>query len=177
MERNAGSDNAPTSRVTMKDVARMAGVSQSTVSFVLNGQQEMRISARTRKAVLEAAETLGYRPRAAGRPVSTYHTRVLGLMIDETLPVPGEPEKPQEVSRLKSTRTVQRISRMVDTMTGSSDRQMIRLYSKKICRLPSKGYGTLEFDLEGQRLENFLQSGRDAMTAHLEGRGLLTGGR
>ena len=70
------------SRVTMKDVALKAGVSQSTVSFVLNGLEDMRISRETRKRVLEAVEDLGYRPRSAGRP-PTAGTGVIGLMLDE----------------------------------------------------------------------------------------------
>jgi len=69
--------------VTMKDVALRAGVSQSTVSFVLNGLEEMRISAETRKRVHDAAKELGYRPRAAGRPPKSAASRVLGVMIDE----------------------------------------------------------------------------------------------
>lgn len=67
----------------MKDVAVAAGVSQSTVSFVLNGQESMRISAETQARVLEAAGRLGYRHRAAGRPASRSATRVIGMMVDE----------------------------------------------------------------------------------------------
>lgn len=70
-------------RVTMKDVARRAGVSQSTVSFVLNGLEDMRISGETRKRVLEAVEQLDYRPRMAGRPPKAAGTRIIGVMIDE----------------------------------------------------------------------------------------------
>lgn len=70
-------------RVTMKDVALRAGVSQSTVSFVLNGLQDMRISGDTRKRVLDAVAELGYRPRAAGRPPKSVGLGVLGLMFDE----------------------------------------------------------------------------------------------
>ena len=69
--------------VTMKDVALRAGVSQSTVSFVLNGLEEMRISAETRKRVFDAAKELGYRPRAAGRPPKSAASRVIGVMLDE----------------------------------------------------------------------------------------------
>jgi len=69
--------------VTMKDVARRAGVSQSTVSFVLNGLEEMRISAETRRRVLAAVRELGYRPRAAGRPAKGAGARVIGVMFDE----------------------------------------------------------------------------------------------
>lgn len=77
------SDSPDPPRVTMKDVARRAGVSQSTVSFVLNGLEDMRISAETRKRVLGAVEDLGYRPRAAGRPLKSAGTRIIGVMMDE----------------------------------------------------------------------------------------------
>jgi LacI family transcriptional regulator len=70
-------------RITMKDVAVRAGVSQSTVSFVLNGLEDMRISAETRRRVMEAADALGYRPRAAGRPPKSLGLSVIGMMIDE----------------------------------------------------------------------------------------------
>jgi LacI family transcriptional regulator len=70
-------------RVTMKDVAARAGVSQSTVSFVLNGLEDMRISAETRRRVVEAVNELGYRPRAAGRPPKEVAHGVIGLMFDE----------------------------------------------------------------------------------------------
>ena len=67
----------------MKDVALKAGVSQSTVSFVLNGLEDMRISHVTRKRVLAAADALGYLARAAGRPPKTTGAGVIGLMFDE----------------------------------------------------------------------------------------------
>ncbi|MDE3238026.1 MAG: LacI family DNA-binding transcriptional regulator [Paracoccaceae bacterium] len=70
-------------KVTMKDVALAAGVSQSTVSFVLNGQEDMRIGADTKERVLKAAETLGYRYRPAGRPSAWARHKVIGIMIDE----------------------------------------------------------------------------------------------
>lgn len=67
----------------MKDIALKAGVSQSTVSFVLNGQENMRISEETRKRVTDAVAELGYRPRGAGRPPKDAGVRVIGLMLDE----------------------------------------------------------------------------------------------
>ncbi len=70
-------------KVTMKDVALAAGVSQSTVSFVLNGQEDMRIGKETRDRVLRAAETLDYRYRSAGRPPSRSRPTTYGFMIDE----------------------------------------------------------------------------------------------
>jgi LacI family transcriptional regulator len=74
---------AVAARITMKDVALKAGVSQSTVSFVLNGQEDMRISSETRKRVLDAVRALDYRPRLAGRPPKGISNAVIGLMFDE----------------------------------------------------------------------------------------------
>ncbi|MDK1373694.1 MULTISPECIES: LacI family DNA-binding transcriptional regulator [unclassified Sinorhizobium] len=48
-------------RPTMTDVARIAGVSQSSVSLVLNDMSGARISAETRERVREAAQKIGYR--------------------------------------------------------------------------------------------------------------------
>ena len=63
----------------MMDVARAAGVSQTTVSLVLNQAPGIRISEAARQRVQHAAASLGYRigPRGAGR------LRVLGLLADE----------------------------------------------------------------------------------------------
>ena len=75
-------------RVTMKDVASRAGVSQSTVSFVLNGMEDMRISGETRARVLDAVEALGYRPRSAGRPPKSAGYGTIGLLLDEVATSP-----------------------------------------------------------------------------------------
>lgn len=52
-------------RITAKDVAHLAGVSQSTVSFVLNNVEKIGISEATRLNVLSAAKQLGYGPFAS----------------------------------------------------------------------------------------------------------------
>ncbi|MEP2031423.1 MAG: LacI family DNA-binding transcriptional regulator [Paracoccaceae bacterium] len=49
-------------RVTMQDIARVAGCSQPTVSIVLNGNDSIKISDKTKARVLDAARELGYRP-------------------------------------------------------------------------------------------------------------------
>jgi len=71
------------SRVTSIDVARRAGVSQSTVSLVLSGKSAGRISARTEAAVREAVEELGYRPNVAARALRTGTARTIGLVVTD----------------------------------------------------------------------------------------------
>ncbi|MFE3600947.1 LacI family DNA-binding transcriptional regulator [Streptomyces sp. NPDC059096] len=64
---------------TSSDVARLAGVSRATVSYVLNGITAVRISEPTRLRVREAAERLGYVPHAAARSLRAGHTRMVLL--------------------------------------------------------------------------------------------------
>jgi DNA-binding LacI/PurR family transcriptional regulator len=71
------------SRVTSVDVARRAGVSQSTVSLVLSGKSAGRISARTEAAVREAAAELGYRPNMAARTLRTGTARTVGMVVTD----------------------------------------------------------------------------------------------
>lgn len=68
------------SRPTSQDVAREAGVSRTTVSFVLN-DVEAHISEETRKRVLKVARELGYVPDAAARTLASGRTRTLGLVL------------------------------------------------------------------------------------------------
>ena len=70
-------------RVTSVDVARAAGVSQSTVSLVLSGKSRGRISAKTEEAVRRAAEELGYRPNMAARALRTGAARSVGLVVPD----------------------------------------------------------------------------------------------
>lgn len=57
-------------RATSADVARLAGVSRTTVSFVLNDTPTQSISAETRRRVLAAARELSYAPSAEARALS-----------------------------------------------------------------------------------------------------------
>ena len=64
-------------RITSQDVADLAGVSRTTVSFVLNNVQRFNISTETRKKVLEAAEVLGYVPLASAQALASNTAREL----------------------------------------------------------------------------------------------------
>jgi LacI family transcriptional regulator, galactose operon repressor len=69
-------------RVTLLDVARRAGVSRTTASFVLTGRRDMRISAEAEERVLQAARELSYRPNLMARGLRTKLTHTIGLVSD-----------------------------------------------------------------------------------------------
>jgi LacI family transcriptional regulator len=66
----------------MREVAERARVSPTTVSFVLGGREDMRISEDTRQRVLRAARELGYRPNLVARSLRTKVTRTIALISD-----------------------------------------------------------------------------------------------
>jgi DNA-binding LacI/PurR family transcriptional regulator len=68
----------PSRRVSMHDVAARAGVTQKTVSRVVNN--ERHVAAATRDRVLAAIKELGFRPNAAARALVTRHSRRLGMV-------------------------------------------------------------------------------------------------
>ncbi|QCB93079.1 LacI family DNA-binding transcriptional regulator [Cellulomonas shaoxiangyii] len=70
-------------RVTSRDVATRAGVSQSTVSYVINDAPGQTISAATRERVLAAAGELGYAPPAGARPPRRSRLQVVLVVIPD----------------------------------------------------------------------------------------------
>ncbi|WP_405986866.1 LacI family DNA-binding transcriptional regulator [Streptomyces sp. NBC_00872] len=69
-----------TSRPRQAEVARLAGVSQATVSLVLGGKKQgAAISEETRRKVLEAASSLGYVPDPAARSLAAGSNDLLGV--------------------------------------------------------------------------------------------------
>jgi len=75
--------DSTTRRVTSADVARVAGVSRATVSYVLNDTPRQTISAATRTRVLDAAESLGYAPSAAARALRTGRSDVVLCLLPD----------------------------------------------------------------------------------------------
>ncbi|MHB8625815.1 MAG: LacI family DNA-binding transcriptional regulator [Aggregatilineales bacterium] len=68
-------------RLTSKQVAQRAGVSQTTVSFVLNNVDSANISEETKQRVWEAANALGYVPNAAARALARGQSSTIGLVL------------------------------------------------------------------------------------------------
>jgi LacI family transcriptional regulator len=65
--------------VTLKDVAKQAGVSVSTASYSINGSA--LITDETKKKVLEAAKEMGYRPNGLAKNLKERKTNIIGLFL------------------------------------------------------------------------------------------------
>lgn len=70
---------------TMMDVAKAAGVSQSTVSLVLNGKAEQSIPDATKLKVFHACEELGYQMNYLARALNRAESGMIGMLADELL--------------------------------------------------------------------------------------------
>jgi DNA-binding LacI/PurR family transcriptional regulator len=73
--------------VTQQDIARMTGVSQATVSLVLNGRDDgdVRIAPETRERVLEAIRSTGYVADPIARRLAARHNKILGVFTYESV--------------------------------------------------------------------------------------------
>lgn len=69
-------------RVTLADVARLAGLSSTAASMILNGRPNTRLSQEAHDRVFAAAQALGYRPNVAARGLRTEKTLTIGFISD-----------------------------------------------------------------------------------------------
>lgn len=75
-------------RPSMYDVARLAGVSQTSVSFIVNNVPDTNIPQETRDRVWAAVKELGWRPNALARGLSLRRSHTIGLVSDEVATSP-----------------------------------------------------------------------------------------
>ncbi|KMQ68441.1 ribose operon repressor [Chryseobacterium sp. FH2] len=68
-------------RTSIKDIAKIAGVSVATVSYVLNKKEGSRISDATKKKILEIAEAINYIPNKIARSLKTNKSKLIGLIV------------------------------------------------------------------------------------------------
>lgn len=76
-------------KVTVKDVAREAGVSVATVSYIMNNRTDQKISSQTRKKVLQIANLLNYRPSHAAKSLATGRNNIIGVAYHLTSDTPS----------------------------------------------------------------------------------------
>jgi NTE family protein len=93
---------------------------------------------------------------------------VLGMLIDESLPVAGAPETGDDADAFDfgQLRTVQRIHQLLNTATMAHDKAVIEAFEEMVVRLPAKGYGTTEFNMSVARQQALLEAGRQAMQSY-----------
>lgn len=91
----------------------------------------------------------------------------IGFLIDESIEVENQTEniKDKYINKLK---IINRLTRLLDTMTDAHDNNEIKSHKDIVCRLPAKGYGTTEFDMDSKRLDDLIEAGKKAMRLYLE---------
>jgi LacI family transcriptional regulator len=85
----AGQDKrGKTKKPSMYDVARLAGVSQTTVSFVVNDVADSNIPQETKDRIWTAVRELGWRPNALARGLTLQRSHTIGFISDEIATTP-----------------------------------------------------------------------------------------
>ncbi|MGW5158696.1 LacI family DNA-binding transcriptional regulator [Nonomuraea wenchangensis] len=102
-------------RVSSEDVAQRAGVSRSTVSYILNGHGD-RFSQATREAVERAVAELGYRPHSAGRALARGQSDLVLLV----LPISPNSQFSQMADRLTEALAEHGLSLLMCSSTASA---------------------------------------------------------
>jgi len=96
---------------------------------------------------------------------------VLGLLIDETLPVPDGPTRPSAGGGLAASlggfAVVRRLQQLANTATCAHDNMAKAVFAANVVRLPAGGYGTTQFDMTDSEREALLNAGRGAMREFL----------
>lgn len=94
-------------KVTAKDVAAKAGVSVATVSYVMNGRTDQKISPETKKKILQIANLLNYVPSHAAKVLATGRNNAIGISFS----VSDSPVKNASITRFAALLT-ERMQRM-----------------------------------------------------------------
>jgi NTE family protein len=99
------------------------------------------------------------------------HDNVMGLLIDEKMPVPGTEVTTEAATggiQISELQTVKRLGRLVSTVMGAHDKAVISAFEDLVVRLPAKGYGTVEFDMSDERRNLLVDAGRNTMKQYLD---------
>jgi len=95
----------------------------------------------------------------------------IGMLIDEKKPVENSGDETEaerhRKSRMIGRRTRERIKRLLNTITDAHDQAVIKAHKDRICRLPAKGYGTMDFDMSDERRAALVDAGEKAMDEFL----------
>lgn len=106
-------------KVTIRDVAREAGVSVATVSYVLNNRSDQKISPETKKKVLQIANLLQYSPSYAAKLLTTGKSNIIGIQ-------PG-------ISSARNTQHIDFINELISVLASKGYKTMIFPPIEKNC--------------------------------------------
>lgn len=141
---------------TIRDVARRAGVSPATVSYVLNNSGPVR--PETRERVLRAIAELGYHPHAGARQLKRRRTDTLGLILPTGERRLSDPFFLELIHTLGDACAVHQLDLLIAT-----------------CRDPAADLRLIDRLYKGRRVDGFLLIDlrrRDPRIAHLQAAGI-----
>ena len=151
---------SPKTKVTMHDVAKLAGVSQSTVSRVLNDSNAgIPIGEETRRRVLEAVQTLGYYPNLHAGSLRGQKTRMLAMMIADIA-------NPFYHAMVRAAQDVARLHRY-DVMIANSDHTRVNelQFMESIIRRPVDGVFMVPYHLTRAHISEIIARTGSAIVA------------
>lgn len=137
--------------VTMRDVAKLAGVSQSTVSRVLNNRSDgIPIGEETRQRVLDAVQQLGYYPNLHAGSLRGQKTRMIAMMIADIA-------NPVYHPLVRAVQDVAR-ARQYDVMVANTDHtsEGEHLFCESIIRRPVDGVIMAPYHLTDSEIDRVI---------------------
>ena len=137
---------------TMTDVARLAGVSVSTVSYALNGTRP--ISEQTRQQIFAAMAELGYRPNLVARALASKRSRIIALLF----PIPERGLGSTELAFVSSAADAARengYNLVLWSLTSHDPSELRDLIQEGL----ADGVVVMEVHLNDDRVDMLLESG------------------
>ena len=163
-------------RASIKDIARIAGVSVATVSYVLNKKEGSRISEATRDKILEVAKNINYTPNKIAKSLKMSKSKLIGLIVadisndfysniarsieDEamktgyTLLIGSCDENPEKFGKLTELFSEQQVDGMILAPVADSDDTINRLIREEYPIFTIDRY-LKNIDLTGVMINNF----------------------
>jgi DNA-binding LacI/PurR family transcriptional regulator len=142
-------------RPTSKDVAELAGVSRTTVSYVINERAggNIRISENTRKKVREAVKALNYQPLSAARTLRMQRSNMLAVMI----PRVDNPFYPHFAAAVQREAEKERLDVIIYSTNDELRRE--KNFLDTLLRRRVDGFITQSFHLSSGDIDSLVEAG------------------
>src|ERR1039458_5021866 len=140
---------------TIKDVARKAGVSVATVSYVLNDSRKVRPA--TEQRVLWAAKELSYLPNTAARSLAVGRSTIVGLVVPDI----GNPFFPEVTKAFQEEANLSGMETIV--MNTNNDPHRTRSTVERLLALQVQGTAFLTTQVDGPVKEFVTKRGMSAV--------------